>query len=147
MSANGGLTAKDAKDAKAWGALPEDRLSRLIIRSALIVHSELGAGLLESAYETCLFAELIEQGLAVERQVALPVRYKGRELNCGFRLDLLVEGLVIVELKAVGCLADVHRAQALTYLKLSQKRLCLLLNFNVPHLRRGGIERLVLNLK
>ena len=109
------------------------------------VHSELGPGLLESVYETCLAYELAQRGLKVERQVPVNVRYKEQEFDSALRLDLLVEGSVIVELKAVEEIAPIHTAQALTYLKLTGKKLCLLLNFNTVHLRHG-IKRVVLDL-
>ncbi len=102
----------------------------------------LGPGLLESAYEECLAYELMQRGLAFERQKPIPIVYKGVVLDCGFRLDLVVDDLVIVELKAVNQLEPIHEAQLLTYLKLSGVRLGLLLNFNVLQLRKG-IRRLV----
>ena len=106
------------------------------------VHSALGCGLLESAYETCLSHEISAQGLEVKRQVMLPVRYDGVELDAGYRLDLLIDRCVIVELKAVDKIAPIHLAQLLSYLKLSGCRLGYLLNFNVVHMR-DGIKRLV----
>jgi GxxExxY protein len=121
-----------------------NRLSNLIIGAAIAVHRELGPGLLESAYEACLHHELSQQGLRVERQVSQPVIYKGIHLDCGYRLDLLVESLVIVELKTVESLQPIHDAQLLTYLKLKKLWLGLLINFNVPVLK-NGIKRLVNN--
>ncbi len=121
-----------------------NRLSNLIIGAAIAVHRELGPGLLESAYEACLHHELSQQGLRVERQVSQPVIYKGIHLDCGYRLDLLVEDLVIVELKTVESLQPIHDAQLLTYLKLKKLWLGLLINFNVPVLK-NGIKRLVNN--
>lgn len=125
--------------------IPEstDRVARQIVDSAFKVHSTLGPGLLEMVYEVCLAYELTRRGLAVSRQVSLPVVYDGQQLDAGFRLDLLVEQCVIVELKAVEALLPVHKAQVLTYLKLSRHRLGLLINFNVP-LIKDGIVRLVL---
>lgn len=123
----------------------ENRLSKEIIKAAMQVHSELGPGLLESVYETCLCSELIEMGLAVERQLPVPVVYRGKKLDCGFRLDVLVEKLVIVEIKAVNSFSPVHTAQAITYLRLSGIKLCLILNFNVAHMREG-IKRVVMNI-
>ncbi|NJL55562.1 GxxExxY protein [bacterium] len=108
----------------------------------MAVHRELGPGLLESAYETCLKYELKQAGLAVESQVPQPVSYKGMALECGYRLDVLVEDLVIVELKAVEALLPIHDAQLLTYLRLRNLWLGLLINFNVPILKHG-IKRLV----
>ncbi|MGH9531459.1 MAG: GxxExxY protein [Terriglobales bacterium] len=113
-----------------------------IIAAAMKVHSALGPGLLESAYEACLMHELKKAGLRAESQVALPVVYDGVRIDLGYRLDLLVEDLVIVELKAVEAITDVHKAQLISYLKLSGKNVGLLLNFNVTHLR-DGIRRFV----
>ncbi len=119
-----------------------NRLSNVIIGAAIRVHRELGPGLLESAYETCLAYELSDQGIQVERQVPRPVVYRGITLDCGYCLDLLVEDLVIIELKAVDALQPIHTAQLLTYLKLQNLWLGLLINFNVPILKQG-IKRLV----
>jgi GxxExxY protein len=120
-------------------------ITEAIIAAAMAVHKALGPGLLESAYETCLAFELAERELAVEQQKAMPVTYRGVKLDCGYRLDLLVEGQVIVELKAVDKLQPIHEAQLLSYLKLSGCQVGLLINFNVKVLRYG-IRRLVLNL-
>ena len=119
-----------------------NRLSNLIIGAAIEVHRELGPGLLESAYETCLRYELCQRGLTVKTQVPQPVIYKGKQLDCGYRLDILVEDLVIIEVKAVETLHPIHSAQLLTYLKLKQRWLGLLINFNVPLLKHG-ITRIV----
>ena len=107
------------------------------------VHSALGPGLLESTYEACLVHELKKQGLAVLSQVALPVEYDGMTIELGYRIDLLVEATVIVELKAVDKITPVHQAQLLSYLKLGRKKLGLLINFNVEHLK-DGIKRVIL---
>jgi GxxExxY protein len=123
----------------------EDAFSRKIIGAAIEVHRRLGPGLLESAYETCLAHELNLRGIPFERQKALPVHYKGQQLDCGYRLDLLVAGLVILEIKAVEELAPIHVAQLLTYLKLTGCHLGLLMNFNQV-LMRDGIQRVVHNL-
>jgi GxxExxY protein len=120
-----------------------DPLSKRIIGCALEVHRELGPGLLESVYEVCLVHELTKRGLKVSRQVALPVIYDGMQLDAGFRLDLLVCACVVVELKVVEALLPVHKAQVLTYLKLSGHRLGLLINFNVARIK-DGIVRLAL---
>jgi len=112
-----------------------------IIGAAIDVHRELGPGLLESTYEECMCAELRLRSLPFERQVALPVIYKGKPLDCGYRLDLIVEG-VIVEIKAVERVLPVHQAQLLTYLKLKRLPLGLLINFHVATLR-SGITRIV----
>jgi GxxExxY protein len=109
------------------------------------VHKALGPGLLESAYEACLAFEINDRGLNVETQVPLPVIYKDVQLGCGYRLDLLVEDQVIVELKSVEALNDVHRAQLLSYLKISGLQVGLLINFNVKILK-DGLVRLVNNL-
>ena len=112
-----------------------------IISAAIDVHRELGPGLLESAYETCLAYELTERGLDVRRQVEQPVNYRGVHLDCGYRIDLLVDG-VVVELKAVNSLNAVHKAQVLSYLKLSGCQVGLLINFNV-RLLKDGVQRIV----
>ncbi len=114
----------------------------IIIAAAIEVHKHLGPGLLESAYEECLCRELALRGVPFERQVPLPVEYKGVKLDCGYRLDLLVWGEIIVEIKAVEKLEPIHEAQLLTYLRLKGLRLGLLINFNVPYLKEG-IRRLV----
>ncbi|HZH34787.1 MAG TPA: GxxExxY protein [Pyrinomonadaceae bacterium] len=119
-----------------------NRISGAIIDSAMKVHTALGAGLLESVYEACLAHELRKRGLRVETQVALPVFYEGVKIDAGYRIDLLVESSVIVELKAVEQIAPIHQAQLLTYLKLSGKKLGLLINFNTVHLK-NGIKRLI----
>jgi len=117
-------------------------LSEAIIGAAIAVHRELGPGLLESAYEACLEYELLDHGFGVERQKELPVIYRGTRVDCGFRLDLLVNGLVIIELKAVERLDRIHEAQLLSYLKLTSLHLGLLINFNVTRLM-DGFKRLV----
>ena len=114
----------------------------MIIAAAIEVHKCLGPGLLESAYEECLCRELSLKGLSFERQKNLPVTYKGLSLDCGYRLDLLIEELVVVELKTVERIDPIHRAQLLTYLKLSDLWLGMLINFNVPVLK-DGISRIV----
>ncbi|MGA1998369.1 MAG: GxxExxY protein [Terriglobales bacterium] len=121
-----------------------NHISRLVITAAMKVHSLLGAGLLESAYEACLAHELRKQGLKVQTQVALPVVYDGVRLDIGYRVDVLVEDCIIVELKAVEKILAVHEAQLLSHLKVSGIHLGLLINFRVPHLK-DGIKRLVNN--
>lgn len=123
----------------------ENTISNQVIGAAIEVHRHLGPGLLESAYEECLCCELKLRDLSFERQKELAVCYKGSRLDCGYRLDVVVEGGVILELKSVKKLEPIHEAQLLTYLKLSDLRLGLLLNFNVP-LMRNGIQRIVNNL-
>ena len=122
----------------------ENDLGDAILGCAMKVHSALGPGLLESTYEVCLIHEMSKAGLTVARQVALPVVYDGVELNAGYRIDLLVSDLVIIELKVVEKLMPIHMAQLLSYLKLSQSKLGYLLNFNVVHMR-NGIRRVVNN--
>ena len=125
--------------------IPEetDSVATKIVDAAFTVHAALGPGLLESVYELCLLHELKKRGLKVERQVSLPVVYDGLELDAGMRLDLLVENLVVVELKAVEMLLPIHKAQVLTYLKLSGYRLGLLVNFNSVLIKQG-IQRIAL---
>lgn len=114
-----------------------NNLSGQVIGACIEIHRELGPGLLESAYEECLAYELSKAGLRFERQRALPVRYKEVQLDCGYRLDFVVEDMLIVELKAVTELHPIHEAQVLTDLKLDRKSLGLLINFNVPVLKQG----------
>ena len=114
-----------------------DLLSEAVIGAAIEVHRALGPGLLESAYEECLCHELNLRGLTFNRQVDLPVAYKGVRLDSGYRLDIVVEGQLLLELKAVEALLPIHEAQLLTYLKLSGIATGLLMNFNVPVLRNG----------
>ncbi len=121
--------------------IEENEISRKIIGAAIEVHKVLGPGLLESAYEMGLERELKIRGLNVRRQVALPLVYKGEKCDIGYRIDLLVENKVIVEIKSVESLNNVHIAQVLTYLKLSNCKLGLLINFNVS-LLKNGIKRL-----
>ena len=122
--------------------MSENNVSKEILNAAMAVHKELGPGLLESVYERCLLIELNKAGLACERQVLLPVIYKGEPLDFGFRMDIVVEGLVVVEVKATDGMSELHFAQLLTYLKLSTMRLGLLINFNEALLKRG-VRRVV----
>jgi GxxExxY protein len=122
-----------------------NEISGQIVDAAIRVHSALGPGLLEGAFEGCLTYELSTRGLQTLRQVPLPVVYCEVRIDAGFRIDMLVEDIVIVELKSVAEILPLHEAQLLTYLKLSGKRLGLLINFNVPHLK-DGIQRMVNNL-
>ena len=140
---NGGFTAETQR------AQREDLVKELtekIIGAAIEVHRTVGPGLLESAYEECLAHEMKLRGLNYERQVPLPVAYKGVKLDCGYRLDFLVEKAVVLELKTVDTLQPIHEAQVLTYLKLGGWTVGLLVNFNVPVLK-NGIKRVVLNYK
>lgn len=120
----------------------ENFLSNIVIGAALKVHKELGPGLLESAYKECLHYELIEAGLFVEKEKPLPLIYKGVKLDCGYRLDLLVESKLIIETKSVEILNDIHIAQVITYLKLTKCNLGLLINFNAVLLKEG-IKRVI----
>ena len=125
--------------------MTENELSRIVFDCALKVHQNLGPGLLESAYEECLFYELKKTGLFVEKQRALPLIYEEIRLDIGYRLDIIVENKLILEIKSVEALNDVHFAQLLTYLKLTDCKLGLLINFNVS-LIKYGIKRIVNNL-
>jgi GxxExxY protein len=128
------------------GAPRENEITGEIIGAAIEVHREMGPGLLESAYEQCLCRELSLRGLSFESQIKLPVEYKGVRLDCGYKLDVIVEDLVVVELKTVQELLPIHDAQLLTYLKISGYQLGLLINFNVPVLK-DGLKRIVNNYR
>lgn len=119
-----------------------DELTGRIIGCVIEVHKELGPGLMESVYEVCFAEELIKDGLQIKRQVSLPVFYKGRALNKEFIIDLLIEDSVVVELKSIELILPVHEAQLVTYLKLSDKKIGLLINFNVPVLKDGIRRRI-----
>lgn len=121
--------------------MEDDEITSKIIKCAIKVHRAIGPGLLESAYKECLSYELVKSGLQVEKEKALPVIYENIKLDCGYRLDLLVENRIIVEIKSVDALNDIHMAQLLTYLRLNQTRLGLLLNFNVVKML-NGIKRM-----
>ena len=125
--------------------MTENQIGGKIVHAAIRVHRNTGPGLLESTYQACLEYELRKSGLFTEREVALPVIYNEVKLECGYRIDLLVERKVIIEIKSVDALNDIHMAQILTYLKLSDNKLGYLLNFNVP-LMKDGIRRVVNNL-
>jgi len=133
------LTAEDA-EVRRGNTMTENEISEKVIGCAIQFHRELGPGLLESSYQECLYFELIQSGLLVEKQKPLPLVYKEVKLECGYRLDLIVENKVVIEVKAVEALNDVHMAQILTYLKLSKCRPGLLMNFNVA-LMKDGIRR------
>ncbi|RPH33922.1 MAG: GxxExxY protein [Bacteroidales bacterium] len=120
-----------------------EEVFKIVLDCSFKVHSALGPGLLESAYEECLYYELSQLGLRVEKQKPLPLIYREVKLDAGYRVDLLIENCVIVEIKSIEALNDVHLAQILTYLKLSNCKLGLLVNFNVKHLR-DGIKRVIL---
>ncbi len=121
----------------------ENKLSEKVIGCALQVHKTLGPGLLESSYKACLCHELIQNGIYIECEKPMPLVYKGIKMECGYRVDILVENKIIIEIKAVEVLNDIYLAQVLTYLKLSNCRLGLLMNFNVS-LLKNGIRRIVL---
>ena len=121
-----------------------DNITGRIVGASMDVHRALGPGLLESVYESCLEYELTDRGLNVQRQVGLPVRYKAIELEAGYRVDLLVERQVIVEIKSIDQIAPIHKAQLLTYSRLSNMRVGLLINFNVDVLKKG-VNRIVHN--
>ena len=123
----------------------ENELSKMVIGFAIKVHRNLGPGLLESAYEECLFYELKKASLFVEKQKAMPLIYDDVNLDVGYRMDLFVEQKLVIEIKSVESLNDIHLAQVLTYLKLSKSKLGLLINFNVA-LLKNGIKRVVNNL-
>ncbi len=132
------LTAESAEFAEK----EENRISGVILDAAIAVHTAIGPGLLESAYEACLSYELASRGLKIQTQVPLPITYRTVRIDAAYRLDLLVENLVIVEIKAVERLSPIHDAQILSYLKLSNKRLGLLINFHVLRLK-DGYKRIV----
>ena len=122
--------------------MTENEISHKVIGSAIEVHSALGAGLLESAYQECLYYSLNKSGLYVEKEKPMPLIFEDVKLNCGYRMDLLVENKVVVEIKSVESLNDIHLAQTLTYMKLGNYKLGLLINFNVIRLK-DGIKRVV----
>jgi GxxExxY protein len=122
-----------------------NRITEAIIGAAIQVHREIGPGMLESAYETCLVYELKDRGYKIEQQKSVPLVYRDVNLDCGYRMDLLVQDLVIVEIKSIDQLLPIHRAQLLSYLKISGLKVGLLINFNVK-LLKFGIERIVNHL-
>lgn len=124
-------------------AKPLNDITEVVIAAAIDVHHELGPGLLEHAYEACFAYELLNRGLKIERQVPPPIGYKGQRLDCGFRLDLLVEDSVVVEIKAIERLERVHSAQLLSYLRFAKCQVGLLFNFNVKWLVENGLKRVV----
>jgi len=126
-------------------SMTENELSKIVFDAGIKVHKALGPGLLESAYEECLYYELQKCGLLVEKQKALPLIYEDVKLDVGYRIDLLVESKLVIEIKSVEALNDLHLAQILTYLKLSNCKLGLLINFNTV-LFKNGVKRVVNNL-
>ena len=127
----------EAHEDREGPLLDVEAIARTIVDAGLKVHRALGPGLLESVYEHCLAHELQKRGLSVRRQVALPIVYDGDTLDAGFRLDIVVEGVVIVEIKSIEALTRLNEAQVLTYLRLSGLRLAFLMNFNVPMFKQG----------
>ena len=141
------MNAESAENAEMIKDSDGSRLNRItetIIGASIDVHRELGPGLLESAYEACLAYEVADRGLRVERQKQLPIEYRGVKLDAGYRLDLFVEGIVVVEIKAVESISPIHKAQLLSYLRLSGCSVGLLINFNVKVLK-DGVTRVVNN--
>jgi len=136
-------TAIHHGDTETRRKLPQEELTEQIIGAAIEVHRELGPGLLESAYEECLCHELRLRNMAFARQIAVPVKYKGISLQCGYRLDILVDNCVVVELKCVDKLLPIHSAQLLTYLKLTGKHVGLILNFHAPILIEGLVRKVL----
>jgi GxxExxY protein len=122
----------------------DEEITHEIIAAAIEVHKILGPGLLESAYKICLLLELEERGLHYKKELVVPIAYKNKQVDCGFRMDVLVENKVVVELKSIEHILPIHKAQVLTYLRLFKKQVGLLINFNVPILKQG-ICRCVLN--
>jgi GxxExxY protein len=122
--------------------MTDNDLTEKIIGLAMKVHSSLGPGLLEGAYKECLFYAIKKAGLQVEKEKSMPVKFEEITLDCGYRIDLLVENKIVVELKSVEKISDIHLAQTLTYLKLGNYRIGLLINFNVVHLK-DGIKRVI----
>lgn len=139
------FSRKGAKSQRKTRTMTENELSKIIINTCYNIHVQLGPGLLESVYEEILYHELLEQGLKVERQKAIPVIWKDRKMEIGFRADLVVENKVIIELKSVEIIAPVHPKQLLTYLRITGLKLGLLVNFN-EKLIKDGIKRIVNNL-
>ena len=123
--------------------MTHNEISKIVIGCAIEIHNTLGPGLLESVYQECLMYELQQKGLHVDKEKPMPVKYKEVILDKGYRIDILVENMVVIELKTVECLNDVHTAQVLTYLRLGNYKLGLLLNFDVTLLKRG-IKRIIL---
>jgi GxxExxY protein len=122
--------------------MTENEISHRIIGLAIEVHNKLGPGLFESAYQNCLYFEILNNGLTVSKEIAMPIIYKEIRLNHGYRIDLLVENKVVIEIKSVDAIIDVHKAQLLTYLRLGNYKLGLILNFNTIHLK-NGIKRII----
>lgn len=137
------LTTKTLRIHKDTNDVKLEKLASIVIDCAFKIHKTLGPGLLESSYEECMYFEIVKRGLKVEKQKALPLIYEEVKMEVGYRIDLIVENKLIIEVKAVEALNDVHLAQILTYLKLSENKLGLLINFNVA-LIKNGIKRVIL---
>ncbi|MEX2571599.1 MAG: GxxExxY protein [Gemmatimonadota bacterium] len=133
------ITAEDVEERRDTDP---NAVSGQIVDSAIKVHSALGPGLLASAYQACLSFELRRRGLRVQQQLVLPIIYEGERIDAGYRIDLLVEHCVIIEIKAIQAVLPIHEAQLLSYLRLSGQKVRLLLNFHVPHMR-DGVKRMV----
>ena len=140
------MSRAEANGGKNVPVIQANQITEAIIGSAIAVHRELGPGLLESTYEACLAYEHVQRGLKVEREIVLPIIYKGVEIHAAYRIDLLVESTVVVELKAVEQLLPIHKAQLFSYLKLSGKKVGLLINFN-SEILEDGIRRVVNGLE
>ena len=125
--------------------MEDNEITEKIIGCAIKVHKVLGPGLLESAYQSCLYYELVKSGLSVEKEKPLPLVYEEVKLDCGHRMDLVIENRIVVEVKSIDALTDIHLAQVLTYLKLNNSRFGLLINFNVLKLK-DGIKRVVMGI-
>ena len=138
------FTAENAEDAEMDQEERLNKITETIIGAAIDVHRALGPGLLESAYEACMVYDLIQVGMKVEQQKPLPVVYRGVKLECGYRLDLMIENEVVVEIKSIDKLLPIHKAQLMSYLKLADCKVGLLINFNVE-LLKDGIQRVVNN--
>jgi GxxExxY protein len=137
------LNSVPTSDRTGGSVLYEKDLTERVIGAAIELHRSLGPGLLESAYQACLAREFSLRGIAFEQEKPLPVEYKGVKLDCGYRIDLLVEGKVVVELKALDQVAPVHEVQLVSYLRLTGCRVGLLINFHAPTLKRGIVRRVV----
>jgi GxxExxY protein len=137
------ITTEARRHGEGKFMLEHEQLTESIIGAAIEVHRELGPGLLESTYEECLCHELHLRGLKFERQLELPVTYKGLKLDCGYRMDIVIEDSVLVELKSIEQILPIHQAQLLTYLRLSGKKVGLLMNFNVSVLKSGIVRRVL----
>lgn len=122
--------------------MTENELAKIVVNAAYQVHSELGPGLLENVYQECLYSEFKDAGVMVEKEVVLPVEYKNKIIELGYRIDLWIEKKLIIELKCADSFMPIHKAQLLTYLKLTNNKLGLLINFNVP-LIKDGIKRVI----